>query len=133
MKNSHKTYFTVRGYELDSYGHVNNAVYLQYYEQARWEMIRDLGLLGHLKELELSVVVVDSHVRYMRELSLLDEVVIETSFAAESPYLVFYQKIIHVKENLPVSRAKIKTVFIGRGKVPQDIPHFLSSSGRKQL
>ena len=30
--------FNVRGYELDSFGHVNNAVYLNYLEQARWEM-----------------------------------------------------------------------------------------------
>ena len=28
----------VRGYELDSFGHVNNAVYLQWLEHARWEL-----------------------------------------------------------------------------------------------
>lgn len=27
----------VRGYELDSFGHVNNAVYLQYAETAKWD------------------------------------------------------------------------------------------------
>lgn len=30
--------FPVRGYEIDSLGHVNNAVYLQWMEHARWEM-----------------------------------------------------------------------------------------------
>lgn len=30
----------VRGYEIDVYGHVNNAVYLQWLEQARWEWSR---------------------------------------------------------------------------------------------
>jgi YbgC/YbaW family acyl-CoA thioester hydrolase len=132
MRNSHKTYITVRGYELDSYGHVNNAVYLQYYEQARWEMIKDLGLLERMKEMELSVVVVDSHVRYMRELSMFDELVTETSFTAESPYLVFHQKILQLKDNLPASRARIKTVFIGRDKIPQDIPHFITESGKNK-
>lgn len=29
---------TVRGYEIDGWGHVNNAVYLQWLEHARWEM-----------------------------------------------------------------------------------------------
>jgi YbgC/YbaW family acyl-CoA thioester hydrolase len=29
---------TVRGYEIDNWGHVNNAVYLQWLEHARWEM-----------------------------------------------------------------------------------------------
>jgi YbgC/YbaW family acyl-CoA thioester hydrolase len=34
----------VRGYEVDSFGHVNNAVYLQWLEHARWEMGHRSGL-----------------------------------------------------------------------------------------
>jgi YbgC/YbaW family acyl-CoA thioester hydrolase len=126
MKNRHKSYFRVRGYELDSYGHVNNAVYLHYYEQARWEMMKDLGFLDMLKESGLSVVVVESLVRYMREVCMFDELVVESTFEEKSPYLVFYQKIIDRKSNLPASRARIKTIFIGQDKLPQDIPRFLT-------
>jgi acyl-CoA thioester hydrolase len=35
--------FTVRTYECDSYGHVNNAVYLHYLEQARYEFLKTIG------------------------------------------------------------------------------------------
>lgn len=35
--------FTVRTYECDSYGHVNNAVYLHYLEYARWKYLKDIG------------------------------------------------------------------------------------------
>lgn len=128
MKNSHKSYITVRGYELDSYGHVNNAVYLQYYEQARWEMMKELGFLDRLKESGLSVVVVESFVRYMRELCMFDELVVESSFEEKSPYLIFHHKIIDRKSNLPASRARFKTVFIGSDKLTQDIPHFLTTT-----
>jgi YbgC/YbaW family acyl-CoA thioester hydrolase len=128
MKISSKSFVTVRGYELDSYGHVNNAVYLQYYEYARWEMMKDLGFLDKLKDTGLSVVVVESLVRYMRETNMFDELLIESSFNTESPYLIFYQKIIDLKTNLPVSRARIKTIFLGTDKLPQDIPQFLSTS-----
>jgi acyl-CoA thioester hydrolase len=38
-----KLTFTVRTYECDSYGHVNNAVYLQYLEYARWHYLKDIG------------------------------------------------------------------------------------------
>ena len=34
---------TVRSYECDSYGHVNNANYLNYLEYARCEFLRDAG------------------------------------------------------------------------------------------
>ncbi|MDR1428718.1 MAG: acyl-CoA thioesterase [Spirochaetaceae bacterium] len=34
---------TVRTYECDSYGHVNNANYLNYLEFARYEFLRDIG------------------------------------------------------------------------------------------
>ena len=49
--------FSVRGYELDSYGHVNNAVYLNYFEQARWEIFRNLNLIDYFKKNELFLVV----------------------------------------------------------------------------
>jgi acyl-CoA thioester hydrolase len=35
--------FRVRSYECDTYGHVNNAVYLHYLEYARWEFLKDIG------------------------------------------------------------------------------------------
>jgi YbgC/YbaW family acyl-CoA thioester hydrolase len=126
MKNSYKSYITVRGYELDSYGHVNNAVYLHYYEVARWEMMKNLGFLDKLKDMGLSVIVVESLVRYMRETTMFDELLIETSFKETSPYLIFHQKIIDRKSDLPVSRARIKTVFLGKDKRTQDIPLFLT-------
>lgn len=34
----------VRGYELDTQGHLNQAVYLQYGEHARWECLRAAGI-----------------------------------------------------------------------------------------
>lgn len=128
MKNSHKSNITVRGYELDSNGHVNNAVYLQYYELARWEMMKELGFLDLLKGSGLTVVVVESLVRYMRELCMFDDLLVESTYEEKSPYLIFHQKIINKKSNLPASRARIKTVFIGQDKIPQDIPGFLTKN-----
>jgi acyl-CoA thioester hydrolase len=36
--------FRVRSYECDSYGHVNNANYLNYLEYGRYEFMRSIGL-----------------------------------------------------------------------------------------
>ena len=35
---------SVRGYETDSQGHLNQAVYLQYAEHARWSILRAAGI-----------------------------------------------------------------------------------------
>ena len=118
-------YLTVRGYELDSYGHVNNSVYLQYFEQARWEYMKELKLLDKIYQNSLFLVVVDTHIRYMRESNLFDELVIETSYRIEKPYVVFRQKIINHKSQLPVTRATVKTIFIDKQRIPQDIPDFM--------
>jgi acyl-CoA thioester hydrolase len=40
----HVCEIVVRSYECDGYGHVNNAVYLNYLEVARHEYLRALGL-----------------------------------------------------------------------------------------
>src|SRR4051794_7979916 len=34
----------VRGYELDSFGHVNHAAYISYLEHARWKMLYEEGI-----------------------------------------------------------------------------------------
>jgi YbgC/YbaW family acyl-CoA thioester hydrolase len=44
MPTKFTTNFHVRSYEMDSFGHVNNAVYLQYLEYARGEFLRQQGL-----------------------------------------------------------------------------------------
>lgn len=114
--------FSVRGYELDSYGHVNHAVYLNYLEQARWELFRNLGLLGYFHENDLLLVVIDVHVRYSREISLFDEVIVRTGITSEPPYLVFHHKMYLKGSNLKICSATIKTLFTDKGKLVRDIP-----------
>ena len=41
----HRCALTVRSYECDTYGHVNNAVYLHYLEFARHAYLRDNGIV----------------------------------------------------------------------------------------
>lgn len=68
---------TVRGYELDVNGHLNQAVYHQYAEHARWEVMRAAGLVPDKIRLSgLGPVVLESTVKHLRELHLGDEVTV---------------------------------------------------------
>ena len=54
----------VRNYHLDGYGHVNNARYLEFLEEARWAFFEEHGLLSEIDGLML--VVVRTDIRYRR-------------------------------------------------------------------
>ncbi len=71
---------TVRGYELDVNGHVNQAVYHQYAEHGRWELLRAAGLVPDKLRLSgLGPVVLESNVKYRRELHLGDEITVTST------------------------------------------------------
>jgi YbgC/YbaW family acyl-CoA thioester hydrolase len=114
--------FSVRGYELDSYGHVNNAVYLNYFEQARWEIFKQLDMIGYFQINHLLLVVTEMQIRYSREVSLFDELVIQTKITKEPPYLVFYHKMYLCKSKLKVCSANVKTLLTDKQKLVYDIP-----------
>ena len=123
MKYKFKT--EVRGYELDSYGHVNNAVYISYIEQSRWEILQQAGLLDSLLTKELLLVVTETNIRYMRELKLFDKIEIETTVTYESPYLVFNHNILNLSSEFKAAKAQVKTLLIDIERTPQDIPEEL--------
>lgn len=118
---------SVRGNELDSYGHVNHAVYLNYMEQARWEIIRQIGLIDKLIEEAKKLVVIKVEVRYINELKLFDEIIIQTKVKKEAPYLVFNHKLIHPAGNYQAARATIKTILLDDTKTPVDVPQEMIS------
>lgn len=56
----------VRTYELDSFGHVNNAVYLQYFEVARDDYLRQMGLsFDDFARTQSQFVITEARVRYL--------------------------------------------------------------------
>ncbi|UCG27639.1 MAG: acyl-CoA thioesterase [Bacteroidales bacterium] len=112
----------VRGYELDSFNHVNNAVYLNYFEHARWQMIRETGLINFFKDTGYFLVVVDIHIKYMKEITLFDELVIETSCSKKEPYLYFYQEMYKSGSRVKVSKAEVKTLLLDNERIPIDLP-----------
>jgi acyl-CoA thioester hydrolase len=64
---------TVRSYELDSLGHVNQAVYHQYAEHGRMEMIFASGFDGKAVEgKRIGPVALEAGIRYRRELRLAE-------------------------------------------------------------
>ncbi|MEV0323860.1 acyl-CoA thioesterase [Streptomyces sp. NPDC050658] len=72
---------SVRGYETDSQGHLNQAVYLQYAEHARWSMLRAAGIdQADLLAKGVGPVALENTIRYFSELRAGDEVEVSCGF-----------------------------------------------------
>jgi acyl-CoA thioester hydrolase len=72
---------SVRGYELDTWGHLNQAVYLQYGEHCRWELFRAAGISTEaLLRNRVGPVVLETTIRYRSELRGGDEVDVTCAF-----------------------------------------------------
>jgi acyl-CoA thioester hydrolase len=112
----------VRGYELDSYNHVNNATYLNYLEQARWEIVNDTGILDFVKKRELFIVVTEIRIRYKGMAKVFDELTVKTNIERQDPYIVFKQSIINNTLKRKITTAEVKTIIIDRNNIPVDIP-----------
>lgn len=119
---THITSTSVRGYELDSYGHVNNSVYLNYFEHGRWVMFKDMNLNQLVHASHIMIVVTDVHIRYMREAKLYDEIDVQTRAFCEGSYLIFKQRLINRQTGLALARGETKTIFIDGDRKPVDIP-----------
>ncbi|MFF0865449.1 acyl-CoA thioesterase [Nonomuraea sp. NPDC003560] len=71
----------VRGYELDTQGHLNNVVYHQYGDHARWECLRAAGIsTDDLREAGVGPVTLENTIRFHRELRAGDEVEVTCAF-----------------------------------------------------
>lgn len=64
---------------LDTFSHMNNATYFTLFEEARWELITKNGYgLQKVVDTGLGPTILEMNIRYMKELTLRDEVIIET-------------------------------------------------------
>jgi acyl-CoA thioester hydrolase len=76
---------TIKEFHLDTFGHVNNATYLQIYEEARWEFISQNGYgLATIKTTGLGPVVLEINLRFLKELCLREKVIIYSQMAEYS-------------------------------------------------
>jgi YbgC/YbaW family acyl-CoA thioester hydrolase len=123
---TYESRITVRGYELDSFGHVNNAVYLNYCEHARWEILGKKNLLEFFSTRALILVVVEANIRYIKEAKPFDELLVRTGMERRAPYLVFNHVIGHATADEVIARARIKTVLVDKDSIPHDIPDFFT-------
>ena len=81
---------------LDTFGHVNNAAYLQIFEEARWDLITGNGYgLNQILKTGFGPVILEINLRFRKELKLRQKVVIETTLkSCDKKLITIAQEII---------------------------------------
>ena len=84
----------VCGFHCDAYGHVNNARYLEFFEEARWSALHDYDLVTKLHELQLQFFVVNVNVDFKKPVVTDDIATISTSLGnLKRKTIPFFQTI----------------------------------------
>jgi len=73
-----QTTIKVRGYHLDVYQHVNNARYLEFLEEARWEWLERKEAFHWMTNNHLAFVVVNININYRHPAVLGDVLTIDS-------------------------------------------------------
>ncbi len=124
-----ETLIDARAYELDSFGHVNHAVHLNYFEQARFEALARCGFTyDELARRGWAIHVVRVEVDYLSEVLLGDRLRIRTwteGFRRTST--IFLQEARRdpregEADSTPVARARVVAVWIGKSGRPRRVP-----------
>lgn len=85
----------VRERHVDSLGHMNNATYLEIYEEARWEVITGRGFgFYEIQKRRQGPVVLDVQLRFLKEIGLREEITVTTEL------LDYAGKVGHLKQQM---------------------------------
>lgn len=109
---------SVRDYELDVQGVVNNAVYQNYLEHARHEFLKEIGLnFVELHKKGTDAVVHKIELEYKQSLKADDEFVIRMKAEPSGNVrFIFTQDIYRKSDNALILKGKVTAVFMKNGR-----------------
>lgn len=125
----YETKLSVRTYECDSYGHVNNANYLNYLEYARWDFLKQIGFDNEaILEGGYAVYVARIEIDYKKSARADDELVIRSWAIKKGAVSGIIQQQIVRGEDI-IAEAKVTWAFVDRDGMPTKLPKELDVPG----
>jgi thioesterase III len=98
----------IREHHLDTFGHVNNATYLQLLEEARWEFLNDRGFnLKTIHDTGMGPIVLECHIQFLKELKLRQPIIIESQMVSYEKKIGIMQQTILNEQGEHFSQAKL--------------------------
>lgn len=122
---NYKTPVSIRFADIDAFGHVNNAIYLTYFEMARSAYWKDIIEWDWSS---VGIILRNSHVEYLKPIMLNDEVYayVRTSRIGGSSFDLEYllTKIVNGEEQLCTSGSTLCVAYDYNAGKPVPIPDY---------
>jgi thioesterase III len=117
---------------LDSFGHMNNAVYLTLFEQARWELINGRGY-GPAQILATGIgpTILELKLSFLKEITLNDKILIQTELVSyKGKICKLLQKMIRNAEVCCIGEFTIGLFDLKTRKLILPTPEWLHAIGQ---
>jgi YbgC/YbaW family acyl-CoA thioester hydrolase len=125
----------IQEFHLDSFGHVNNAVYVELYEEARWDFITKNGFgLDYIQKHQVGPVILDLQVRFKRELKNREKIkIVSVTKEIVSPKIMVLEQHMLKPDGKVASEAIFTVGFFDmkERKLINASPEWLKSIGVK--
>jgi len=113
MTFDHEFRTQIESKHIDGYGHVNNAVYLQLFEQARWDWITlGGGSRDMVEELGVGPIVADIEVRFSRELKEGEKIFIRSTRETPLAKVYWLKQVIYKESGEIACKSRYRLAFM---------------------
>lgn len=129
---THSYTLTILEGHLDTFGHVNHAIYLELLEEARWDLITNNGYgLKDIQKTGQGPVILEAKIEYKRELLLRQKIRIQTELLSYNKKIAVLQQCMYNEADLLCARAEIKFGLFDtkRRKIISPTPIWLKAIG----
>lgn len=107
---------------MDAFQHVNNTIYLRYFERVRMELLRDCGVMDYLERHNIGPILASTRCRFKLPLAYPDPILIGTRIAdfGEDGFNMVYS-VFSITADRPAAEGEGRIVYYdyaGGSKAP---------------
>lgn len=128
----HQYEILIRENHIDTMGHVNNATYLQLFEEARWELLtqRNYGI-KEIQKSKMGPVILEINLKFHKEIQLREKIRIETeTLQYEGKIGTLSQKMFNTDQKLACEAKMVFALFdMSARKLTLPTPEWLYGIG----
>jgi acyl-CoA thioester hydrolase len=122
--------FRVTYLDTDKMGTMHHANYAKYYEAARWELFRSIGVsYNSVEEAGVMCPVIRMNFRFIKATRYDEQLTVKTTLKAIKGVRIWFEYKLYNEQNELINEAETELAFVGRDNwKPCTAPDFLLSA-----